>query len=683
MEIITNSPEVIASRKLQLQLILLNHPMICPRCEKEGECVLQNLLYEYGVEETRYPWEREPFPVDEISSLLQRDPNKCILCGRCVRICDEVQGIGELSFTERGIKTSIDTDFHRPMNCEFCGQCLDTCPVGAITSDRFDYRTKAWELKETTTPCPYCGCGCPITFGSKDGEVKRVFSDAGKGAPHDAPNDGNFCVKGRFGWDFIDHPDRLKKPLLRKDGVLEEVSWDEALRFVAKELEEVKDQHGPEAIAAIASSRLTNEEYFLFRKVFQEALGTDQIDHDGNETVHGLTEGLAKTLGIAASTNSIREIRKADCLLIIGMDPAQTHPIIRNEVHLAIRQNRAQLIVLGCQEIGLTRATQLSPLLHPSIFLQGNPGFEVPVLNTIARTVLKQGLEDGQFIEEKTEGIADLRKKLLAGERDEAQGFSEELKQEIGRAAKAFAQSKRAMILIGVGFCSPEESREIAVASSNLALLTGHIGKASSGILMLLEKCNSQGAIDLGIFPKKNGRGSKEFLQKAKEEKLKALYLVGHDPLMADTDHIAEGMKKLRLLVVQDLFMTETAKMAHVVLPACAFVEKSGTYTSLERRVQKIHPFRSPLGESKSDFDIFVQLLRLLESPIPGETQEAVFEEIGRLNPYYKGIKDGEQWPKDFPYLYATGFPMGKAQLIPVGWTGVPKKGRRLPISTH
>jgi len=197
---------------------------------------------------------------------------------------------------------------------------------------------------------------------------------------------------------------------------------------------------------------------------------------------------------------------------------------------------------------------------------------------------------------------------------------------------------------------------------------------------MLLEKCNSQGAIDLGIFQKKGGRGSKEFLQKAKEEKLKALYLVGHDPLMTDTDRSAEGMKKLRLVVVHDLFMTETAKMAHVVLPACAFVEKSGTYTSLERRVQKIHPLRSPLGESKSDFDIFVQLLRLLESPIPGETQEVIFEEIGRLNHYYEGIKDGEQWPKDSPYLYATGFPKGKAQLIPVAGTAVTKKADGHPF---
>jgi predicted molibdopterin-dependent oxidoreductase YjgC len=278
----------------------------------------------------------------------------------------------------------------------------------------------------------------------------------------------------------------------------------------------------------------------------------------------------------------------------------------------------------------------------------------------MARTVLKQGLEDGQFIEENTEGIQDLRKKHFSEERDGVQGFSEELKQEIGRAAKAFAQAKKAMILIGVGFCSPEEGREIAMASSNLALTTGHIGKASCGILMLLEKCNSQGAIDLGILPKKGGRGSKEFLQKAKEEKLRALYLVGHDPLMADTDHTAEGLKKLRLLVVQDLFMTETTKLAHVVLPACAFVEKAGTYTSLERRVQKIQPFRSPLGESKSDFDIFVQLLRLLESPIPGETQEAIFEEIGGFNPFIRGSKMGNSGQKTLLISMRLDSPRGR-----------------------
>jgi predicted molibdopterin-dependent oxidoreductase YjgC len=409
MEILTHSPEILESRKLQLQFILLNHPMICPRCEKEGECELQRLVYEYGVEETLYPWERISSLPDDRSLLLQRDSDKCILCGRCVRICDEVQGVGELSFSKRGIKTVIDTDFHRPLQCEFCGQCMDTCPVGAITSDRFDYTTKVWELKETTTPCPYCACGCSLTVGSKNGEIKRVFSDPEKG-----PSDGNLCVKGRFGWDFVDHPERIKAPLLRVNGTFKEASWDDALRFVAQKLETIKDQDGPQAIAGMVSSRLTNEEYYLFQKLFRNVIGTNQIVHSAEGSTRGLTEGLAKTLGMAASTNSIREIRNADCILAIGVDPTQTHPIIKNEIHLALRRNKAQFIVLGSYDISLTQATHISPLLPPAITLLDRPGMEVSLINLMIQTIFKEGLEDKDFIEGKTEGIKELKEKILA-----------------------------------------------------------------------------------------------------------------------------------------------------------------------------------------------------------------------------------------------------------------------------
>ncbi len=662
MEILTQSPEIFESRRLQLQLILLNHPMICPRCEKEGECDLQTLIYEYGVEETLYPWERISFPVDDRSPLLQRDSDKCILCGRCVRICDEVQGVGELSFAKRGIKTVIDTDFHRPLRCEFCGQCMDTCPVGAITSDRFDYTIKAWELKETTTPCPYCACGCSLTIGSKEGEIRRIFSNPEKG-----PSDGNLCVKGRFAWDFVDHPERIKTPLLRVNGIFKEASWEEALRFVAQELEGIKDRHGSDSIAGIASSRLTNEEYYLFKKLFRNAIGTNQIAHGGEAPTRGLTEGLAKTLGMAASTNSIREIRKADCILIIGVDPAQTHPIIRNELHLAIRRNRAQLIVLGSYDIGLTQATQISPLLPPSITLLDRPGMEVSLINAMIQTIFKEGLEDKGFIEEKVEGINELKEKISAFQ-PEASGMTEANKTEVEKAARIYAQTKRAMILIGSGLWSHLDPKEIAMASSNLALITGHVGKESCGLLILLEKCNSQGAIDMGVFSDGEEGGRRDLFQEAGQGKLRALYLVGEDPLMssADSDQRRKALEKLQLLIVQDLFMTETGKVAHVVLPVCSFVEKGGTYTNLERRIQKLNPLRSPLHQSKSDFDIFLSLLRLLECPVLGETPEAVFEEIGHDLSHYRGIQDGEQWPNDSPYLYADGFPMGKAKLIPV-----------------
>jgi len=659
MEIITHSPEILDSRRLQLQFILLNHPMICPRCEKEGECALQRLVYEYGVEETLYPWEQISSPADDRSPLLQRDPDKCILCGRCVRICDEVQGVGELSFSKRGIKTVIDTDFHRPLQCEFCGQCMDTCPVGAITSDRFHYSIKAWELKETTTPCPYCACGCSLTIGSKDGEIRRVFSDPEKG-----PSDGNLCVKGRFGWDVIDHPQRIRTPLLRVNGTFKEASWEEALRFVVDKLEAIRDQYGPEAIAGIASSRLTNEEYYLFQKLFRRAIGTNRIALSGEASTRGLTEGLAKTLGMAASTNSIREIRKADCILVVGVNPTQTHPIIKNEIHLAIRRNKAQLIVLGSYDIDLTRATQISPLLPPSITLLDRPGMEVPILNTMIQTIFKENLDNKGFIEEKTDGIKELREKISSFQ-PEASGVTEVNKNEAEKAARIFAKAKRAMILIGSGLWSHLNQKEIAMTSSNLALITGHMGKESCGILILLEKCNAQGAVDMGLSSEGREDGRKDLLQKALEEKLKALYLVGENPFVSSPAFGRQALEKIPLIIVQDLFMTETAENAHVVLPACSFVEKGGTFTNLERRVQKLDPLCPPLYQSKSDFDILLSLLRLLESSIPGDTPEAVFEEIGRVLPHYRGIQDGEQWPNASPYLYAEGFPMGKAKLIP------------------
>jgi NADH-quinone oxidoreductase subunit G len=660
MEIVTDSPEILKSRKLQLQFILLNHPMICPRCEKEGECALQSLVYEYGVEETLYPWERISFSADDRSPLLQRDSDKCILCGRCVRICDEVQGVGELSFSKRGIKTVIDTDFHRPLQCEFCGQCMDTCPVGAIISDRFDYATKAWGLTETTTPCPYCACGCSLTIGSKEGEIQRVFSDPEKG-----PSDGNLCTKGRFGWDIVNHPERIKMPLLRVNGTLKEASWEETFRFVVQKLEAIKDRDGPEAIAGFISSRLTNEEFYLFKKLFRNAIGTNQIVQVGEDSTQGLVEGLAETLGIPASTNSIREIRKADCILVVGVDPTQTHPIIKNEIHLALRRNRAQLIILGSYDIHLTQATHISPLLPSSITLLDRPGMEVSLISAMIQTIFREGLENKGFIEEKTEGINELKERISAFQ-PEASGMKEANKTELEKAARIYAQAEKAMILIGSGLWSHLNPKEVAMASSNLALVTGHLGKESNGILILSEKCNSQGSIDMGLSSEGAKDGTKEYLQKALEGKLKALYLVGENPLVSSPVLGSQALEKIPFIIVQDLFMTETAEKAHVILPACSFVEKGGTFTNLERRVQKLNPLRPPLYQSKSDFDIFLSLLRLLECPVSGETPQAVFEELGRDFPGYQGIQDGEQWPHDSSYLYSEGFPMGKAKLTPV-----------------
>jgi predicted molibdopterin-dependent oxidoreductase YjgC len=350
---------------------------------------------------------------------------------------------------------------------------------------------------------------------------------------------------------------------------------------------------------------------------------------------------------------------------VIGVDPSQTHPIIKNEIQLALRRNRAQLIVVGSYDISLTQATSISPLLPPSITLLDQPDREIHFINAMIQTIFKEGLENRDFIKDKTEGIEELRKQISSFQPD----FSEKTdvyKNEIEKAARIFAQAKRSMILVGSGLWSHLDSKAIAVACSNLALVTGHMGKESSGILFLLEKCNSQGAIDMGLFSQGEGDGKADLLRKALDGRLRALYLIGEDSFLSSPAFDGQASEKIPLLIVQDLFMTETAGKAHVVLPACAFVEKGGTFTSLERRVQKLNPLRPSLHQSKSDFDIFLSLLRLLECPVSGETPEAVFEEIGRVLPHYRGIQDGEQWPRGSTYLYADGFPMGKAKLIPV-----------------
>jgi predicted molibdopterin-dependent oxidoreductase YjgC len=289
---------------------------------------------------------------------------------------------------------------------------------------------------------------------------------------------------------------------------------------------------------------------------------------------------------------------------------------------------------------------------------------EVPLINAMLHTIFKEGLEDKRFIEERTEGIKELREKILAFQ-PETSGITESNQKEVEKAARAYAQAKRAMILIGSGLWSYLPPKEVAIASSNLALVTGHMGKESCGILVLLEKCNTQGAVDMGLSSKGEAEGRKDLFKKAREEKLKALYLAGENPLASSPILGKQALEKIPLLIVQDLFMTETSEIAHVVLPACSFIEKRGTLTNLERRVQKLNPLRAPHYQSKPDFDIFLSLLRLFESPIPGETPEAVFEEIGRDLPNYQKIQDGQQWPADSPYLYSNGFPLGKAKLIP------------------
>lgn len=274
MDILTSSAAVRKARRKQLSLILLNHTMVCPSCEKEGQCDLQDLVYEYGVDDSAYPWDKAHYPIDALSPLIKRDPNKCILCGKCVRICGEYQQVGMLNVAGSGVDTSIEYTRGNTFDCEFCGQCVAICPTGALTVKTFDYVTNWWELDEVETICPYCGCGCSVTLGVKDGTIRAVGAEAGRGI-----NQGDLCVKGRFGFGFVNHPDRLTRPLVRKGEKLVEASWEEALELVSSKLREIKEKHGSDSIAGLSSAKVTNEENYLFQKFMRAAVGTNNVDH--------------------------------------------------------------------------------------------------------------------------------------------------------------------------------------------------------------------------------------------------------------------------------------------------------------------------------------------------------------------------------------------------------------------
>jgi len=695
MEILTSTPEIIKARRTQLQLILISHPLDCPVCDAGGWCDLQNLVYEYGVADNPFKGEKTDLPVDHVSPFIERSPNRCILCGMCVRICDEVVGATELSFVNRGVKTRITTDLDRPLNCEFCGQCVSICPVGALNDRILLHKARVWDLKDTRTVCAYCGVGCTLLVGTKNNKVMRVRADEDLGL-----NQGNLCVKGRFGWEYIHSPKRLASPLIRKDGELVQATWDEALALVARRLTEIRAEMGGSVLAGLASPRLTNEELYLFQKFCRGVLGTNHIDHAGGYS-YAAHLALRDSLGYAASTNSINEIRKADVILALRSDLSETHPVIKSEVVLATKRRKAKLIVVNSRNIYLKKFSALS--------LRVKPGSEVTLVNGMMAVILKERLAGEDFLQSRTEGMEALKMALESVSPQKVEAQTGVPAENLAEAARLFAQARNGVILISVGQNSGKEDPALAQAAANLALLTGKIGKESCGIFVLGEKNNAQGALDMGVapgllpgyadlrdaaarsrfekawnltLPDQEGMGALAILQGIEEGKIKGLYLAGENPVVTypDSERTKKALALLDFLVVQDCFLTATASLAQVVLPAATFAEKEGTFTNVDRRVQRVRPALRPLGEARPDLAIFQSLAQEMAANLGPSTAKEVNDEIRNLVPLYGGITyarldlpeypAGIQWPcpsadhPGTPVLYEKEFPRGKARLI-------------------
>ncbi len=684
-------------RRLILELILSEHEHNCLVCEQNGNCELQNLVYQYGIDKISLPINKLVEPIDDSSEVILRDPNKCILCGRCVRACAEIAGQGILSFADRGSKTIIVADLNWPLaqsGCVSCGACIQACPTGALTEKLARFQGRSWEFRKVQTTCPYCGVGCQIELNIKDSRIVKIY-----GVEDGSDNKGNLCVKGRFGFDYVHHPDRLTTPLIKRNGKFEEASWDEALDLIATRFKELKDKYGSDALAGLSSAKCTNEENYLFQKFVRTCFGSNNVDNCARLCHAPTVTGLVQTFGSGAMTNSINEIGDAACILAIGTNTTENHPVIGREVKRAV-DNGAKLIVANPREINLCH--------FASLWLQHKPGTDVALLMGMMRVIVDEGLLDSVFIEGRCENFDAFKQSLNDFDLDFVESVTGVPRDNIAQAARMFAVNSPATILYAMGITQSSHGHDNVMATANLAMLTGNVGKRSTGVNPLRGQNNVQGACDMGALPNvypgyqavadpairgkfetawgcslpaSPGLTLIEMLEAAYRKEIKALYLVGENPALSDPDirHVWESLAKLEFLVVQDIFLSETAKFAHVVLPAASFAERDGTFTNTERRVQRVRKAIKPIGDSRPDWWIICQVAK--RSGARGFDYSQPFdimEEIRRLTPSYGGINyqrlenGGLQWPcptddhPGTPILHVNTFVRGKGRFVPL-----------------
>ncbi|MCX6345420.1 MAG: formate dehydrogenase subunit alpha [Armatimonadetes bacterium] len=666
MVVRTDSEALREIRQTVIELLLSDHPHDCATCDEFGQCKLEHYAYALGIREKCEAADPVAVRCEPDAPMMGYDRSKCILCGRCVAVCQNMQEVGAVDFQGRGFGTEIGIPpgvSREDSECEMCGNCIAVCPTGAVAGRRTVGIRGAAKVRTT---CCYCGVGCQLDLNVRDGRVVGVTTTS------DNPVNGKWlCVKGRFGYEFIDHPDRLTTPLIRRNGQLEPATWDEALGYVASRLTEIKAANGPDAIGLISSSRCTNEENYLVGKLARAAIGTNNVDQCAR-TCHAPTvAGLAISFGSGAMTNSIGEIPDADVLFVIGSNTTEAHPIVGLKIKQAVR-NGATLIVADPRKIWLTNIANIHLPIHP--------GTDLALINGMAHVILSEGLANAEFIKSRTEGFEEFAKIVEQWPPERAAEVCGVPAEDIRRAAREYARADRGAIFYTLGITEHTCGTYNVMGLANLTLLTGHVGKESSGVNPLRGQNNVQGACDMGALPdvlpgyqkvavEENRRKFEDawnvtlsntpgmtitdMLEAAYDENLKALYIMGEDPVMSEAHagFVREALGRLDLLVVQEIFLNETAKIADVVLPASCFAEKDGTFTNTERRVQRIRKAVEAPGEAREDWKILVDLMNRLGYPADYSSPAEIWSEFASLSPIFAGInysrieKVGLQWP--------------------------------------
>ncbi|MCL6642828.1 MAG: formate dehydrogenase subunit alpha, partial [Candidatus Bipolaricaulota bacterium] len=666
----TESERINAMRRARLQSILADHEGDCVTCRKNGDCQLQEVSSYLGVDSRPVRFREPRWPVDASNPFFTFDPNKCILCGICMRTCAEIQGAYAIHFAWRGSGVRIapfGSTLWVDSPCESCGECVVRCPTGALVPKNFQRASRY-----VKSVCPYCGVGCTISLGLRGDRIVSVEGD--RASP---VNDGRLCLKGRFGIiEAVHSPNRLKRPLVKRDGKFVEASWDEALDLIAQKFREIKARYGPESLGVIASARVANEANYLAQKLARAVFGTNKVDCCARICHAPSVHGLLRSFGSGAMTNSIAEIGNAHTILLIGSNTTEAHPTIGSRIRRAVRRG-AKLIVADPREIELAKIAD--------VHLPLRPGTDIALANAMAHHIIVSGLHNEKFIKERTEGFEEFWAVVQKYTPEYAEKITGVPADKIRQAAELYARGQPGMIVYCLGV-TEHRTGVISVQSiANLALITGFVGQPSTGVNPLRGQNNVQGACDMGALPeflpgyqrwdnpehvkkfeeawgvqlpKTPGHYPLIFCSRMWDDILKGnlhgLYIIGEDVALTEANigKVRKALQSLDFLVVQELFMTPTAELAHVVLPAAGFAEIDGTFTDSERRVQRVRKAIEPPGECKPDWQIVCEISNRMGYPMNYRSAEEVFEELRRLMPIYGGINYkrldeniGLQWP--------------------------------------
>jgi formate dehydrogenase major subunit len=700
----TQSDKLAKLRRGVMELYISDHPLDCLTCTANGNCELQEQAGVVGLRQVRYGTGGEnhlALEKDTSNPYFTFDPSKCIVCSRCVRACEEVQGTFALTVAGRAFGSKIaagPTNF-KDSECVSCGACVQACPTATLTENTLIEQGQPDHSAITT--CAYCGVGCSFRAEMKGSEVVRMVPNKDGHANH-----GHSCVKGRFAWGYATHPDRIRSPMIRASiqEPWREVSWDEAIAYAAAELRRIQAQYGKGSIGGITSSRCTNEETYLVQKLVRAAFGNNNVDTCARVCHSPTGYGLKTTLGESAGTQDFDSVEHADVVLVIGANPTDAHPVFASAMKRRLRQG-AKLIVVDPRRIDLVRTPHVAASHH----LQLRPGTNVAVINALAHVVITEGLAKEDYIAQRCELPEYERWRAFISQEKNSPEATEAVSgvpaAELRAAARLYAGAGNAAIYYGLGVTEHSQGSTMVIGIANLAMATGNLGRPGVGVNPLRGQNNVQGACDMGSFPhelpgyrhvsdpgvralfdaawgttvdSEPGLRIPNMFDAALDGSFKALYVQGEDIAQSDpgTEHVLAALGSLECLIVQDLFLNETAKMAHVFLPGASFLEKDGTFTNAERRISRVRKVKPPLA-GKADWEATMALANALGYPMHYDHPSQIMDEIARLTPTFTGVSYAKidrlgsiQWPcndaapEGTPVMHIEEFVRGKGRFV-------------------